>query len=429
MLTVSFFTQGCRANQSETSALKQSLISHGIQVVPFEAPCDIVVINTCTVTEKGDADTRRLIARLRREKPGTEIVLIGCQVETLKESLLEIPGVKGVIGNQDKMKLGDILLNQVYREKALIEDIQCLPFTHDHPAMDTELTRANLKIQDGCNNFCAYCIVPYVRGRARSREYENLLAEVDKLLSAGYREIVLTGINIGNYLHKDKALIDVIKGILSRKGDFRLRISSIEPHPQIEEIVTLMEQNPRLCRFLHIPVQSGCDTLLTLMGRRYTTAEFSRLVLSIHKRLPDCCIGTDVIVGFPGETKSRFDETRELFKNLPLAYFHVFSYSERPGVKSLALPEKVDAAGIKERSAALRALSTVKRKKFMERFLNQKARILFEEEKQGYWFGLTDNYMRVMVKTAGELRNRFETVLLEKISGQNIIGTFVHETH
>ena len=429
MLTVSFFTQGCRANQSETSALKQSLLSCGIKVVPFENPSDIVVINTCTVTEKGDADTRRLIAKIRREKPETEIILIGCQVEARKEQLLSIPGVKGVIGNQDKMKLGDILLNQVYREKALLTDIQCLPFIHEHPAMDIELTRANLKIQDGCNNFCAYCIVPYVRGRARSREYENLLTEVDKLLSADYREIVLTGINIGNYLHKDKALIDVIKAILSRKGDFRVRISSIEPHPQIEEIVTLMEENPKLCRFLHIPVQSGSDTLLTLMGRRYTTAEFSRLIFNIHKRLPDCCLGTDVIVGFPGETEACFDETRELFKNLPLAYFHVFSYSERPGVKSLALPEKVEISLIKERSAVLRALSTVKRRKFMEKFLNQKVRILFEEEKQGYWFGLTDNYMRVMVKTSGELRNCFETVLLEKISGQNIIGNFAHETH
>ena len=429
MLTVSFFTQGCRANQSETSALKQSLISRGIKVVPFEEPSDMVIINTCTVTEKGDADTRRLISKIRREKPGTEIILIGCQVETLKESLLTIPGVKGVIGNQDKMKLGEILLNRGYREKALVADILCLPFTHEHPAMDTELTRANLKIQDGCNNFCAYCIVPHVRGRARSREYDNLLKEVDELLSAGYREIVLTGINIGNYLHKDKALIDVIGAILSRKGDFRLRISSIEPHPQIEEIVTLMEKNPKLCRFLHIPVQSGSDTLLTLMGRRYTTADFSRLVFNIHKRLPDCCIGTDVIVGFPGETEARFDETRELFKNLPLAYFHVFSYSERPGVKSLALPEKVEASVIKERSAVLRALSTVKRRKFMEKFLNQKTRILFEEEKQGYWYGLTDNYMRVMVKTAGELRNHFKTVLLEKISGQNIIGSLEYATH
>lgn len=423
MLTVSFFTQGCRANQSETSALKQSLLSRNIHVVPFEEPSDVVVINTCTVTEKGDADTRRLISRIRREKPGTEIILIGCQVEALRESLLSIPGVKGVIGNQDKMKLADILLNQVYKEKALLDDIRCLPFTHDHAAMDSELTRANLKIQDGCNNFCAYCIVPFVRGRARSREYENLLKEVDELLGAGYREIVLTGINIGNYRHEDKALIDVLKAILSRKEDFRLRISSIEPHPQIEEIVSLMEQNPKLCRFLHIPVQSGSDTLLTLMGRRYTTSDFSRLVFDIHKRLPDCCIGTDVIVGFPGETEERFSETRELFKNLPLAYFHVFSYSERPGVKSLTLPQKVEASQIKERSAILRALSTAKRRKFMEKFIHQKVRVLFEEEKEGFWYGLTGNYMRVMVKMQGAWRNRFENVLLEKISGQNITGT------
>jgi threonylcarbamoyladenosine tRNA methylthiotransferase MtaB len=421
---VSFYTLGCRLNQAETAILQKSFEQQGFQVVPFNEDAEVVVVNTCTVTQNGDADTRKVVNKINRNSPEAKIALIGCQAQIQREKLLELPNVQWVVGNARKMDFAGILKlrRNITEPEVITPVISRRSFTIPAAGIDRQHTRANLKIQDGCDFFCSFCVIPYARGRTRSREYGDIFREAKQLIEAGHREIVLTGINVGTYHYQDKTIMEVVQGLVNLEGLDRLRISSIEPTTIPTELLQLMSEDSKLCRYLHIPLQSGSDEILQKMNRRYTLREFDEFINLVHDQVPGVCLGTDVIVGFPGETDDHFEQTYRYLLNANLAYFHVFSYSERPWAKSRKLGAKVSPEIIEQRSRRLRELSDRKRRVYLQRQLGTIQTVLFEQLKRGYWIGLTDTYIRVKVKSDNDLQNQILPVQLESIEKNTIIG-------
>ena len=439
MMRISFFTLGCRLNQSETAVLEGLARDRGLQVVNFNLPADVTVINSCTVTERSDKDARKAIHRAVRINPAVRIAIIGCQAQVQKEKLLALPNVSWVVGTAKKMELLDIIMSGIDRRElnalsgsrpqtpddrrlviapGIRRRVFSLPLTKEAGSR----TRANLKIQDGCDHFCAYCEIPFARGRSRSRAFDNLMAEARALAAAGHKEIVLTGVNVAAYSERGNDLIEVVKSIETIAGIERLRISSIEDLHLSHELARFMRPPHKLCRFLHIPVQSGCDRILKRMGRKYSTKEFESLVHRLVRDVPGITIGTDVIVGFPGETDKDFENTQRFLSDLPVHYCHVFSYSRRNKARSCKFKGEVPEKVIFQRSRVLRALSDEKRKDFMQDLLGTSQRVLFEQIKNNFWFGHTDNY--VTIKTSSELNlvNTFADVVPVKIEGHSLVA-------
>jgi len=424
MKKISFYTFGCRLNQSETASIENSFERGGYQVVGFDEPSDIVVINTCTVTEGGDADTRHLVHKLNRQNPFARIALVGCQAQIQKEQLANLPNVRWIVGNGRKMDLLSVFNEHPMPQtpQMVMPNIEREPFSIPIASIDRDHTRANVKIQDGCDFFCSFCEIPYARGRARSRVYDDIFLEARALVAGGHKEIVLTGINIGTYSYQGKSLLDVINGLEALEGLERVRISSIEPTTIAQDIFNLMGQGHKLCRYLHIPLQSGDDEILQEMKRKYTIKEFGDFVRQAAKQVPQIGIGTDVIVGFPGETDAHFERTVAILKELPIHYFHVFSYSPRHMAKSRLL-EKMPAAVIARRSQILRDLSNTKRRQFQGSLLGSIQTVLFEHPKADGWQnGLTDHFVRIKVKETRDLFNQILPVRLKSIDGQVVVG-------
>jgi len=427
-MNVSFYTLGCRLNQSETAVLERSFEVKGYRVVGFDEPADIVVVNTCTVTENGDADTRRIVNKINRINPKARIALIGCQAQMQKEKLATLPNVYFVVGNARKMDLVEILNDVGTMPESPPQPVVIAPtiprdaFTIPIAGIDRHHTRANIKIQDGCDFFCSFCEIPYARGRARSRVFDDILLEARALAAAGHKELVLTGINLGTYNHEGKTIVDVIDSLESIDELKRIRISSIEPTTIPLEMIERMRTNTKICRYLHVPLQSGSDHVLTLMQRKYTVQEYSNFINQVYRVVPQICLGTDVIVGFPGETDEDFNQTYEVLRELSLTYFHVFSYSRRTMAKSQNLPDSVPATIIARRSEILRQLSVRKRRLFLQGLLGTKHDVLIEEEKNGFWLGKTDHYAMVKIRSNKNLQNQIVTVELKTIDGQTIIG-------
>lgn len=422
---VSFYTLGCRLNQAETAALQNRFAAAGYEVVDFSQSADVVVIHTCTVTRHGDSDTRRLVHKVHRDQRQARIALIGCQSQLQGETLCRLPGVSWVAGNAVKMELPEIIRNHHGDRPILIApEIGRGAFTMPAPAIDACRTRAHLKIQDGCNFFCTFCEIPYARGRSRSREFSDLLHEAELLVAAGHREIILTGVNIGTWQEGAMRLIDVLRALETLAGLERIRISSIEMTTVPEELFPMMRRG-RLCRFLHVPAQSGSDAILKAMHRRHTAAQFAALIRRAAVEIPEIGLGTDVLVGFPGETDRLFEETYALLESLPLAYFHVFSYSERSHARSRFLPGQVDSTTKTRRSKILRQLSLRKRQDYFRRFLGSEQLVLFEEEKNGVWSGVTDTFIRVRTRSTAPLRRQLRRVRLEKAEELSVLGTLV----
>lgn len=423
--SISFYTQGCRLNQSETATLEQQCRADGFKVSSFKEGAEIVVINTCTVTENGDADTRRLVNKIHRQHPASKVALIGCQAQILKEKLSDLPNVSWIIGNQDKMALPNILL----QNKAPLTPYIHTPkitkdtFSQQTPGIDNKHTRANIKIQDGCNFYCAFCIIPFARGPARSRDYHDIIREAQLLSEAGHKEIVLTGINLGTYLHEMRTITDVLKGLEKVPGLERIRISSIEPTTIPMSVINRIgQQESTICRHLHVPLQAGSETILKAMNRHYTINEFKQFMDSALIAIPDCSFGTDIIVGFPGETNSLFDEAVDFVKQQAFSYLHVFSYSERTMARSRKMEGKIAAGEVKRRSQVMRDLSSQKQSAFYSSFIGKTVNVLFEQLKNGYWTGLTDNYIKVHVKSKSELKNQILPVKLQQLKNGALIG-------
>jgi len=421
---VAFYTFGCRLNQSETAVVRRTFETDGFHVVDFKEPADVVVVNTCTVTENGDTDTRRLVNKINRINPEARIALVGCQAQVQKNKLAALQNVRWVIGNARKMDFLSILKDEMSPKEpqVITPTIPRDNFTIPVAGIDTERTRANIKIQDGCDFFCSFCEIPYARGRARSRIFDDIKLEAEALVAAGHQELVITGINVGTYRNNKKTIVDVIDALEQIDALKRIRISSIEPTTIPPALIKKMAGATKLCRHLHIPLQSGNNKVLRSMKRKYSVEEFGNFIKKIHAASPQICIGTDVIAGFPGETEEQFQETARRLREWPVHYLHVFSYSRRNMAKSQKLPDELSYEDIAQRSRALQGLSIRKRRLFYESLIGTKQKVLFEQLKDGYWTGLTDNYARVKVKSRRMLANKFLNVRMSRLDGRAIIG-------
>ncbi|MEW6543304.1 MAG: tRNA (N(6)-L-threonylcarbamoyladenosine(37)-C(2))-methylthiotransferase MtaB [Nitrospirota bacterium] len=409
-------TLGCRLNQAETALLADRLKRDGYRLVEFGQPTDLLVLNTCSVTEEAEKDCRYLVRRTLRHSPHAFVAVTGCYAQTGSEALRRTPGIDLIVGNQFKMNLADYL--PAPRALAKQPDPQLLhtrQIEREEFALagagDYESTRANLKVQDGCNFMCSFCLIPFARGRERSRRWEDALREAEELAARGHQEIVLTGVNIGRYDCGGRSLLDLIRALERVAGIERIRISSIEPTTIPDGLLEHLVSSPKLCRHLHVPLQSGDDGLLEAMNRRYTVRDYAKLVERAARLVPDIALGTDLMVGFPGEDERAFANTLAVATDLPFSYFHVFSYSGRPGTAAARLPDPAPPALVKARSRTLSELSRAKRLAFYQRHIGSSVSVLFEtREANGFWTGLTGNYVRVGVSADRDLSNRLAEV-------------------
>lgn len=429
MKRASLHTLGCRLNASETFVIQQKLIEAGFDIVPFGEPSDLAVVNTCTVTANADAKSRNIIRSFIKKNPQAFMAVVGCYSQVGYKALAEIEGVDLIMGNQEKLnvldyaKLGKNSEPVVIRDRFVRDD-----FTIQFPEEEAIEHRANLKIQDGCSFVCSFCIIPRARGMARSRQMENILEEAQMLVQAGAKELILTGVNIGTYKYQDQTVLHVIDQLAQISGLERIRISSIEPTTIPTELFTWMNdsQHP-LVPYLHIPLQSGSNKILKDMKRRYDRQEFIDFIQMANESVHDLCLGTDIMVGFPGETDQDFEDSKNLFLDNPFAYSHVFSYSQRDKTPAAKSAEQVHGATIKERSAELRRLSDRQQKAFAAKHQGKVMPVLFEKEKDGYFPGYTENYIRVMVpKTSEEnLCNQIHSVKLTESVADFMMGELV----
>lgn len=401
MPTVSFMTLGCKVNQFETETIEGLFHRAGYETVPFGKAADVCVINTCSVTALGEKKSRQIIRRARRENENAIIVATGCYAQLSPQELAKLDGVRLVVGTRDRARIVE-LVEQAAREDGVIfdvGDIMAADSFEDIPLYDTPTrTRAFLKIQEGCENFCTFCIIPYARGPLRSRPLESVRREAKKLIDAGFKEIVLTGIHIGAYgrdLAENVTLADAAREILALGGLSRLRLGSLESVELSDELFSLLRDEPRLAKHLHLPLQAGSDAILHAMNRHYDTATFARLLENVRRNIPDVSITTDVIVGFPGETDALFEESLDFVSRMGFAKVHVFPYSRREGTPAARMAGQLPTSVKKERVRRMEEAAETAAKAFREQFLGKTEDVLFETETEGISDGLTGGYFRV----------------------------------
>jgi len=435
--TVSLHALGCRLNQSEAGSLEGGFAAAGFQVVGQNRPSDIAVINTCSVTQQAEAKCRNLIRRILRRNPKTFIAVTGCYAQVGLEALRKMGGVDLIAGTDQKMTLPALV-------EALIEGVSPFQkrdtplvfhsprinredFTVSNMAVFDHATRPNVKIQDGCDFFCTFCIIPYTRGRSRSRNFEDVILEANIWVKRGHREIVLTGVNLGEYRSQGKDLVDLIESLEQIEDLERIRISSIEPTTVSTRLLNLMARSEKLCSYVHLPLQSGSDAVLSEMGRRYTRQDYIDFVKEAVGKIPNLGLGTDVMVGFPGEDESNFQETLALIESLPFSYLHVFSYSGRKGTRvTRAHLPPVHPGVIKKRSKLLCDLSRKKRVSFYGQVVGQAVQVLFETRNKAELFcGLTENYIRVGVATDQDLSGQIRRVQIDAIRENLAEGSLI----
>ena len=395
-MKVKAVTLGCKVNAYESEYILSSFKDRGYEITNDVA--DIYIVNTCSVTNTSDAKSRKVINRLIRENPNSIIVVMGCMIEANKD--MEIPGVSLIIGNKDKNKVVDLVEN--YLKDKQVRKILYDNFDDTFEDMFitnmTSHTRAFVKIQDGCENFCSYCIIPYTRGKQRSKDPDLVIKEIETLVSNGYKEIVLTGIHTGHYgSDLQTTFPDLLKRIVKINGLERLRISSIEITELNDEFFEVLKANPIIVSHLHIPLQAGSDTVLQAMNRKYLTNYFENKVKKIREIRPDISLTTDVIVGFPGETEEEFQETLDFVSKIKFTKVHVFPYSRRKGTKADTMPNQIPENIKKERVKRLIDLSNKLEKEYLDLFLNKEIEVLIEEEYPDYSLGHTGNYLKVKV--------------------------------
>lgn len=403
-MKVAFATLGCRVNQYESEAMVEKFIREGYEVTDYSEVADVYVINSCTVTKMGDKKSRQIIGRARRLNPEAIIAVVGCYSQIAPAEVGDIEGVDVVLGTRNKgeivywvnkakdegkqqIQVGAVLKNKVF-EDLNIEEYQ-------------DKTRAFLKIQDGCNNFCAYCLIPYARGAVCSKEPKKVIEEIKKLASHGFKEIILSGIHTASYgvdLEEKITLVDLLEQIEGIDGIERVRIGSIEPNFFTDEVVERITKLKKLCPHFHLSLQSGCDETLKRMNRKYTSSEYERIVNVLRENLKDVSITTDVIVGFPGETSEEFNSTYEFLKRIKLSKMHIFKYSPRQGTRAAEMENQVDGNVKEERSKALIELNNENEKAFIEKYIGKDLDVLFEQKvsgKEGVYEGYTPNYIKV----------------------------------
>jgi threonylcarbamoyladenosine tRNA methylthiotransferase MtaB len=410
---IAFHTLGCKLNFSETSTLARQFADAGYSRVEMEDAPDVLVINTCSVTEQADKKCRNIVSRAVRSNPNVFVAVVGCYAQLKPEEIAAIPGVNLVLGAGQKFNLVDHVHQQkLMTEPAIhvgeIKDVK--DFIPSFSAGDR--TRTFLKVQDGCNYFCAFCTIPLARGRSRSASVEETIAQAQKAIDAGAKEIVLTGVNIGDYgTQHNTNLLTLIEKLDRLQGVERYRISSIEPNLLSNEIIDFVSASDKFMPHFHIPLQSGSDEILRLMRRRYRTSLYRERIDRIIQAMPNACIGIDVITGFPGETDERFEETRQFLIDIPAAYLHVFTYSERDNTTALRIPDVVPQETRHRRTIELRMLSDKKKRAFYERFIGSQQRILWEgSDDEGVMYGFSENYLKVSQPWSSEAVNNITNV-------------------
>jgi threonylcarbamoyladenosine tRNA methylthiotransferase MtaB len=429
-MRASLHTIGCRLNQAETAVLADRLKAQGYDVVEYGAPTDLFVLNTCSVTDEAERVCRYEIRRTLRRSPHAFVAVTGCYAQTGAHALRHIPGVDLIVGGQYKMTLPDYLpARDALRKQPAPELLHTRTIDRDDFVMpgvgDYTSVRANLKIQDGCNFMCSFCIIPFARGHERSRRLDDVMREAEALAARGHRELILTGVNIGRYDDHGWSLVDLIKQLETVAGIDRIRISSIEPTTVTDALLDYMSISRKLCRYLHIPLQSGDDGILHAMNRHYTVKDYTNLIERAVARIPDLGLGTDLLVGFPGEGEPQFAKTLAMARDLPFAYFHVFGFSKRPGTAALRITPAVHPSTIRARCRSLSALSRSKRLAFAHTYTGRTLDVLFEGRDKGLWTGLTHNYLRVGVANPGDLRNDVRPVTITGAMDELAVGACV----
>jgi threonylcarbamoyladenosine tRNA methylthiotransferase MtaB len=430
-MRIAFATVGCRLNQFETDALRGRAQAEGHDVVSFESVAEAYVINTCTITAEADADSRQLARRAVRRNPSALVAVTGCYAQAAPEAVAAIPGVDLVLGNGEKAQLLAHLLEagRNGRARVLVGEAGARREMDEYgPGIDPDRTRAFLKVQDGCNYHCSFCIVPEVRGPNRSQRVARILDEIRHLHAAGFPEVVLTGIHLGTYgrdLSPQTSLTELCRRIADLDEAPRIRLSSLDPHEVTPDLIRLLAESRRFCRHLHLPLQSGDERVLRSMRRGHTAAHFRELVERLAAEIPGVAVSGDVIVGFPGENDQAFRNTYDLLEALPLAGMHVFSYSRRPGTDAAGYPGQVSRARKAERSRGLRAVVARKAQAFRRRFLGEALEVvvLDREGPDGLLEGLSDNYLRVWFSGEPALRGKTAWVRVEQVTGRGLLGS------
>ncbi|MCQ2307625.1 MAG: tRNA (N(6)-L-threonylcarbamoyladenosine(37)-C(2))-methylthiotransferase MtaB [Bacteroidales bacterium] len=414
MVKVSFKTLGCRVNLYETDALASQFKAAGYEIVENDDDADIYIVNTCTVTNQSDQKCRQALNQIRRSHPTAVIAATGCMVNHRRQEMLDSGVINFAIDNERKYALFNIIDGYVKGEPVDPEGFDKDLFSYS-PAFDTFHTRSLIKIHDGCNNFCSYCIIPNVRGRATSRCDKEIYENIRQVVDHGFKEIVLTGVNMGRYQYENVNFEQLIEGILKIDGDFRVRVSSIEPDNFSDRFLKLFE-NPKLAPHMHICLQSGAENTLREMHRHYTAAQFKEMCGRIKSAVPDFNITTDVIVGFPGETEEDFAESAELCRKIGFSHIHTFKYSVRTGTKAASLPNQIPETVKTERSAVIRQISSENKLKYFNRMLGKPQKMLVERVMaDGTARGYGENYIPLRLKTKGLERNTFVEVTLKDI--------------
>lgn len=421
-LKVCITTLGCKSNQYDSSALEDLLRCSGIETVPFPSFADAYIINTCTVTGRTDYQSRQLIRRVRKTNPDAVVIVTGCYAQVSPEEVSGIEGVDYILGNPDKEKVLECLAKgRRPAPLAIVGDYkEGTPFTL-RAKSSSGRTRANLKIQEGCNKSCSYCIIPKARGASKSLPLAEAEREMDALVEAGFNEMILTGIHLGAYgadLVPELSLVDVLRLIERKDYPCRFRISSLDPDEVTDELIDVLAGSKRVCNHLHLPLQSGDDKVIRLMHRPYTGKVFAEKVTKLHERVPEISIGVDVIAGFPGEGEAEFENTFSLLAGLPVSYLHIFPFSKRKGTPAAVASGQVHPAVIKQRCQKLFALDVQKRESFHASFINKTAEVLIEtsrDKKTGLLKGRARNYIHVTLEPDGgtdALKNTFAKVRL-----------------
>ena len=418
-----FYVQnfGCRATQADGAALERDLLGRGLSRATSARDAELVVLNTCTVTAEADRDVRAAIRRVHREHPGCRILVTGCYAQRAPQELECLPGVSWVVGNSHKHQVGEIVRGCHPEIAGFATEEPLFPadslastyvgdiFAHTElmaaPVFDGlgyDKTRPNLKVQDGCDNRCSFCIIPFVRGQSRSLRRDDVLHEMDALVAAGFREVVISGINLGRWgrdLQPERRFEDLVRAILEHTGVERLRLSSIEPMDWTDELIELVAGSPRMARHAHVPLQTGSDRILRRMHRKYRPWHYEERIRRIRATMPAAAIGADVMAGFPGETEAEFEENRQFIASLPFTYLHVFTYSARPGTPAAEMPQQIAVEVKRERNRLLRELAAEKKKAFMQSLVGQTvSTITLSVVEESRTETLTDNYQKLWLE-------------------------------
>ena len=430
MKKAAFYTLGCKVNQYETEAMAELFADSGYEIKEFTEVADVYVINTCSVTNMGDRKSRQIIRREKKLNPNAVIAVTGCYAQTAPDEVLAIEGVNLVLGTKDRKNI--VTLVEELNTESNINHVSDIMSNHEFEELQikqySNRTRAFIKIQEGCNQFCSYCIIPYARGPVRSRAKDDVVREIKELAHNGFKEIILVGIHVASYGVDlgDTTLESLIMDVDKIDGVERIRLSSIEPMTLNQEFIDSIKDSKKLCHHFHISLQSGCDETLKRMNRKYTTAQFKGIVDGLREAFDDVAITTDIMVGFPDESDEEFNKTVEFVRNIKFADAHVFQYSQRRGTPAAKRPNQISPDIKEKRSKIIIAETQKTRDEFINRFIGKTMRVLFEQPaKDGLFEGKTDNYITVHAPSDIDLNDQFRNVLLERNENGIVIGKIV----